>query len=495
MTKVVVVGAGMAAARLAETLHDRDVDATIRLTIIGAERQLPYNRVLLSAALTDARRLDELRFRSSTWYRKSEIELVRSTRVVAIDRVNHRVVCADGRAFGYDKLVLATGASAVLPPIRGIIGSNGKLHPAVGTFRTYDDCRRLLARVKHARRAVVVGGGLLGIEAARGLVARGLEVDIVHAGAHLMHDQLDADAGAVLRQQVELLGIGVHTGLHAQTAYTHGHELKGMRLSDRYQLDCDLAVLACGSRPAARLATAAGLSTRRGVVVDDRLRSVDDDAIHAIGDCAEHNRLEGGQAATAWAQADALALGLLDGDARYIPAQRVIRLRAAGLDVAAVGDSAARGRPNTHVVRLHNPARASYKSLAFRENRLVGGVFVGDTDGAAALAAALDRPWLPANAATMLLGTAAAAARDEAFSDATISGATVSDDTIVCACSGVTARTLRAAADLVHADGLPESASALDLVVRQTRAGAGCGGCRPAVSAIVEAATALRVSP
>ena len=485
MTNVVVVGAVMAAARLVERLRGRDADRAIQITVVGAERQLPYNRMLLSAALTDPRRLNELTFHPSRWYRNAGIDLIAATRVVTIDRGSQRITCADGRTFPYDKLVLATGASAVLPPIRGIITSNRTLHPAIGTLRSYDDCRRLLAGIKHGRRAVVVGGGLLGLEAARGLLSCGLDVDIVHAGTHLMHDQLDDEGGDVLRRHVESLGIGVHTGLHVKTAKTQGHELLAVRLSDGYQLACDIAVIACGSRPAARLASAAGLSTHRGVVVDDHLRSVDDSAIHAIGDCAEHDGVAGSHASTAWAQADVLADVLLDIDARYAADPRVVRLRAAGLDVAAVGDSVTAEEPSTHVVRLHNPARGSYKRLAFRDARLVGGVFVGDTDGAAALAAALDRPWLPASTDAMLLGTAAAAARHER-----IDGAVLPDETTVCACNGVTAARLRTAATRLRVNGACDTATALDSVLHETRAGTGCGGCRPAVSAIVEAATA-----
>ena len=484
MTKIVVIGAGLAAARLAERLRQRETSRELKITVVGAERHLPYNRVLLSAALTDPRRLGELVFRSARWYRDAAIDVVRATRAVRIDRRAHAVVGSDGRSYPYDKLVLATGANPVLPPIHDIVTPQGKLRSAVTMFRSYDDCRRLLAHATHARRAVVAGGGLLGLEAARGLVSRGLEVDVVHSGPHLLHDRLDSEGGDVLRRHVEAQGIAVHTGLHVSAARPQSGQLRAVKLSDGYLLDCDVVVIACGSRPAVRLAVAAGLGTAGGIVVDDQLRT-DDETIHAIGDCAQHRGIEGNQAWTAWAQADVLADVLLGADARYVAGQRVVRLRAAGIDVAAVGEPVATECDDQHgtdVVRLRNPARGSYKRLAFRDNRLVGGVLVGDTDGAAALAAALARPWLPASPAALLLGTAAAAARRES-GDASA----FPDDTPVFACNGVTAGQLRAAT--AHA-GARDASGALGVVVNETRATTGCGGCAAAVSSIVTAAAA-----
>ena len=490
---VVIAGAGMAAVRLVEQILAHDVDRRLRVTVIGAERQPPYNRVLLSAALTDPRRLDELVLHERQWYRRQAVELTTATRVVTIDRAARTLHCDDGQARRYDRLVLATGANPTLPPIRGIVTAKGKLHPSVTSFRSYDDCRRLLAAAAHARRVVVVGGGVLGLEAARGLASRGLGIDVVHAGPHLLHDHLDADAGELLRRQVEGLGIRVRTGLHVSAVDADGHRLRAARLSDGSRIGCDLAVLACGSRPATRLAVAAGLTTGPGVVVDDQLRSVDDDLVYAIGDCATRRDAEPetGQAWAAWAQADVLARVLLGADARYRGERRAVRLRAAGLEVAAIGEPMGSASADTEVVRVHNPARGSYKRLAFRHNRLVGGVLVGDASGAATLAAALDRPWLHASPAALLLGAATASARQP-------DSAALADETTICACNGVDTARVRAAAR--HHAGAGENNHAdtdriVAAVVDETRATTGCGGCGPLVRSIVGATLAAVATP
>lgn len=482
---IVVVGAGMAAARFVERFRRFEPDGRVRLTVVGAERQAPYNRVLLSGALCDPRRLDDIALHRPGWYRRAGIDLLRGTRVVDVDRVEHELWLAGGRRISYDAVVFATGATPRLPPVRGIVTAAGRLHPAVTTFHSLDDCRRLLAAARHSKRAVVIGGGLLGVEAARGLASHGLEVDVVHGGPHLLHDYVDAGGASVLQAHVEQLGIGVHTGLHVSSLDAVQGRLRSVRLADGYRLAADLAVVACGARPAARLAASAGITTAPGIVVDDQLRSIDDADVFAIGDCATHAGETGSQAWTAWAQADVLAQLLAGRTARYEPGPRVVRLRAAGLDVAVIGRIADAGG-ESDVVRLHNPARRSYKRLVCRDGRLVGGILVGDTGGAAVLSSALERPWLPAHQSALFLGDSTAAAA----SSAAIDPAALPDTATVCECNGVRAGSIREAAGLCAREARGQAIGVVEAVIKATRATTGCGGCVSLVTTLVGAASA-----
>jgi assimilatory nitrate reductase electron transfer subunit len=485
--RVVVVGAGMAAGRLVEDLVRVGASASLDLTLVGAEPAPPYNRILLSSVLAGRHRLAEVGLRPRQWYAEVGVRLVTGLRVEAVDRAVDRaglLRLADGSRLPYDRLVLATGASPVLPALRGAVDAAGRLHPAVLTLRNHDDCDRLLSLLPTAAHAVVVGGGLLGLEAARALVEQGLRVDVVHAGAHLLHDHLGEPAGAALRRLVERLGIGVHTGLPAVGVQAEGDRLAGVRLADGFTLETDLVVLACGVRPSVRLARTAGLAVATGVVVDDQLRCADAATlapvpqVFALGDCAEHRGRVTGHVWPAWQQAGVLA-GVLTGQpARYAGDHPVVRLRAAGLDVAAVGDTAAAGA-DISAVEVANPLRGSYKRLVLRGRRLVGGVLVGDVGSAAALTAALDRPELPVDRAGLLRGTTIGGPAGPGPAD-------LPDSASVCVCNAVTAGTIRAAAR--PGFGLAEVAAA-------TRATTGCGTCRDTVTALIGAVRTAEPQP
>ncbi|WP_219469477.1 NAD(P)/FAD-dependent oxidoreductase, partial [Nonomuraea rhizosphaerae] len=285
--RLVVVGNGMAGSRLVSEVRARDPHLPV--TVFGAEDWQPYNRVLLSNVLAGSSGPDQVRLLDPSWYGAHRVEAVLGTEVVGVDRSAQRVITADGRATPYDVLVLATGSEAVVPPVPGA-------ERAV-PFRTLDDCHRILEAAGSARRAVVVGGGLLGVEAARGLAGRGLPVTLLHLAGHLMERQLDAEAGLVLGETLAALGVEIRTGVNAEEIREDGVRLAGGEL-----VEADLVVLACGVRPVTRLAADAGLLVRRGVVVDDELRT-EDPAIFAIGECAEHDGTVYGLVAPAWEQA------------------------------------------------------------------------------------------------------------------------------------------------------------------------------------------------
>ncbi|MER5204025.1 FAD-dependent oxidoreductase [Streptomyces sp. NPDC002825] len=319
-TRIVVVGGGTAGARLAQRLP---------VTLLGEEPHAPYNRVLLADVLAG-------RYAPEVIALPGTREPVRlGVRAVRIDRAARTVECADGSLVGYDRLVLATGSNPVLPPLRGLRGA--ALPSGVHPFRTLDDCLELRAVVRPGVRAVVIGGGLLGVSAARALAALGAEVVLAQQGERLMEHQLDAQASALLREHVESLGVEVHTECRVSGLRQRDGAVTAVELADGFVLDAQVVVLACGVRPRVALAREAGLTVARGIVVDDELRT-SDPYIHAIGDCAEHEGHVYGLAGPALEQADVLADVLLAERATPTP---VVGNRSAG----AMGVPPARAEP------------------------------------------------------------------------------------------------------------------------------------------------------
>lgn len=374
-TRIVVVGGGTAGLRLAQRLP---------VTLLGEEPHAPYNRVLLADVLAG-------RYAPEVIALPAPQEPVRrGVRAVRIDRAARTVECEDGTTVGYDRLVLATGSNPVLPPLRGLRGS--QLPSGVHPFRTLDDCLELRALVRPGVRAVVIGGGLLGVSAARALAALGAEVVLTQQGERLMERQLDAHASALLREHVESLGVEVHTECRVSGLRQEDGAVTAVELADGFVLDAQVVVLACGVRPRVGLARDAGLDVRKGIVVDDELRT-SDPYIHAIGDCAEHDGRVYGLAGPALEQADALADVLLAepaaAAANYTGTRALTRLTLGGpvsLDLASFGE--ATPLPGDDVVQLTDATRRAYRKVVVRGDRLVGGVLLGDLAAVGTLARA-----------------------------------------------------------------------------------------------------------
>ena len=451
--RIVVVGAGMAAVRLVELLRAHGHDGPI--TVLGDEPHPPYNRILLSAVLEGTHRVEALRLRDLAWYAEQRVELRLSARVARIDRPERVVELVDGTAVPYDRLVLATGQLPTLPPIRGLVGLDGRLDERVHPFRGLEDCLRLLGAVSAhpaPRRAVVVGGGLLGLQVARALAIRGLGVEVVEGGTHLLRSQVGEQAGRVLARELGRLGTGVYCGARAVRLTD-----AGLRLDNGYELDADLVVLTAGGRPSTALARGADLPVRRGVLVGDDLASLVDPRVHAIGDCAEHAGRTPGLVAPAWEQAAVLAERIAGGDAVFTGARSVARLRATDLDVAVIGEpETAEGER----VVVANPLAGSHRTLVVRDGVIVAAALVGDLAHAPLITQHVDRGTVlgPDEPGRLLLSSASGAAAPTALPDAAE----------VCACAGVTAGAVRAC-------------TSLDEVVTTTRATTGCGGCAPTV--------------
>lgn len=455
----VVVGNGMAGARLAVELRERDPQR--RIVVFGAEPGRAYNRILLSEVLAGSVEDDTISLAGPS----GAIDLRTGVAVTAIDRANRQVLDDAGGRTRYDTLVLATGSRAVVPPIPGLVDEQGALAENAATFRTLSDCRRIAAWAKDARRAVVLGGGLLGLEAARGLARRGLRVDVVHLADKLMERQLDVDASRMLTRTLEELGVVVH--LEARTvAVTGDGRVRGVRLDNGVELPADLLVVACGVRPETGLAADAGLPVRQGVLVDDRMRTADE-RIYAIGDCAEHRGKVYGLVAPAWEQAQVAATAITGGSSVYAGSRLVTRLKASGVDLASLGDPHF-ADDSAEVVTFADPARRTYSKVVIRDRRLVGAIFLGDNPAVGLVTQLFDRDdVVPADPKSLLFPGAGTRAPDSEAA----AGATA--DSLLCRCNTVTAgRVVRAWLD--GARTVPE-------VAASTRATTGCGGCRSTV--------------
>ncbi|XIE78433.1 NAD(P)/FAD-dependent oxidoreductase [Streptomyces sp. SBR177] len=342
-TRIVVVGGGTAGARLAQRLP---------VTLLGEEPHAPYNRLLLADVLAG-------RYGPEVIALPAAREPARlGARAVRIDRAARTVECADGSLVPYDRLVLATGAAPVLPPLRGLRGA--ELPSGVHPFRTLDDCLALRGAVRPGVRAVVVGGGLLGVSAARALAAAGAEVVLTQQGERLMERQLDAEASALLRAHLTDLGVEVHTECRVSGLRQRDGAVTAVELADGFVLDAGIVVLACGVRPRVALARAAGLDVRTGIVVDDQLRT-SDPHVHAIGDCAEHAGRVYGLAGPALEQADVLAdLLLAESPAGSTGGQAVAAPAAepgAARQAPAAGGARRPGRRNSPAARRRPPGR------------------------------------------------------------------------------------------------------------------------------------------
>ncbi|MEU7716698.1 NAD(P)/FAD-dependent oxidoreductase [Streptomyces tibetensis] len=376
--RVVVIGTGLAGVRLARRLGELGTPALL----IGEEEHRPYNRVLLAEVLAG-------RYSPEVIALPAPARIVRG-RVVGVDRTRRTVACADGTVIAYDRLVLATGSNPVLPPLRGLFTENHELPEGVHAFRTMDDCLGLSKAVRPGARAVVVGGGLLGVSAARALALRGAQVVLAQQSERLMERQLDPAASKLVKRHLTDLGVEVHTECRVRDVRCVGGAVRSVEMADGYALDADLVVVACGVRPRVGLAQDAGLDVRKGIVVDDELRT-SDPYIHAVGDCAQHADVLYGLATPALEQADALA-ELLAGDpsARYTGTRSLTRLTLTGhdspFDLAAFGETEA--LPGDDVVQLADATRGTYRKVVVRDDRLVGGVLVGELGTVGALARA-----------------------------------------------------------------------------------------------------------
>ncbi len=368
MERLVIIGGGMAAARLINRLNHLAPERYC-ISLISAEASPPYDRVQLSAVLAGERSVDDLSLLEPAAVGRTIFHLGQS--VQSLSRATKRITIADGSAFAYDKLVLATGSTPIRLPL------SGAHLPGVVTFRDLADVETL---GRAEGRAVVIGGGLLGLEAAHGLAQRGLDVTVVHLMPWLMERQLDREAGNLLRGELERRGIKF--ALEAESAAILGTDrVEGLKLKSGEVVACDHLVMAVGIRPEKTFAEAAGLAVGRGLVVNDRLMTSDGD-VFAIGECAEHRNTTYGLIWPVNEQADALAAHLAgDRDAAYQGSTIFTSLKISGVQLFSAGDFADDAKGDRLYFR--DLDHGIYKKLVIQGDRLTGAVLLGDsTDGA-----------------------------------------------------------------------------------------------------------------
>ncbi|MGC4868720.1 nitrite reductase large subunit NirB [Micromonospora sp. DT53] len=469
--RLVVVGNGMAGARTVEEILERGGGDQFAITMFGEEPYGNYNRILLSNVLSGVDDEAGIFLNDMSWYAENGITLHTGTRVTRIDRFARRIYADDGTETPYDKLIIATGSRAFVPPIPGIHRPGRGYHQGVFAFRTIDDTRNMIRYAREHERAVVIGGGLLGLEAARGLQNHLGHVTLVHAADHLMNAQLDAQAGAILRRSIERLGIEVVLGAHT-TEVLGKHAVTGVKLKDGRTVACDVVVVAAGIRANAEMAATSGLPVERGIVVDDQMRVQDEVDIYSVGECVQHRGETYGLVAPLWEQARVLADHITGTNpfAAYHGSRLATKLKVAGVDVASMGLKEAE-RDDDETIVFAEPRKGVYKSIIIRDDRLVGATLLGDVQKVAFLMQAFDRGLaLPKERVEMLF--------DLGAPSADVSAAELGDDVQVCNCNGVTKRAL--------VGTVQGGVKTLTGVMDATRAGKGCGSCKGLVAQIVE---------
>ncbi len=454
--RLVVVGGGMAGGRAVEEIVAR-APSRFEITMFGAEPYIVYNRILLSDVLAGTKSPEGVFLYSHEWFEGRKISIATGVRVERIDPGRKTLMLADGREHSYDKLVIATGSLPLVPDIENVNT------PGVFVFRTIEDCRLIGAYARRCRRAVVIGGGLLGLEAARGLLNHGLEVTVVEVMPYPMAQQLDAESGAMLARRMEAMGLKFMFEKASRRVVGAGAVI-GLEFKDGTAIDTDMIVVSCGIRPNVRLAVDAGLRVERGIVCDDRMKTSDPD-IYAVGECVEHRGRLYGLVAPLYEQARVLADQItgVNPDSLYPGSKISTRLKVMGVDLVSIGDGRGLDPGNRTITRYVEPDRGVYKKIVAKEGRLEGAILLGETDCASALIAAFESgATLPERHADLLFGAASADPRTALEA--------MPADANICVCHQVSKSRL---VELLAAG------CSLDELGAKTRAGTGCGGCRP----------------
>ena len=470
--RLVVVGNGMAGARAVEEVLARGGAEMFDIVMFGAEPYGNYNRILLSNVLSGIDDPADIFMNPLDWYVANDITLHAGETVVEIDRAAKLVLSDKGTRAPYDVLLIATGSRAFMPPIEGMFDESRRLRDGIFGFRTIDDCHGIVARARQSKQAVVIGGGLLGLEAARGLLNHGCTVHVVHLGAQLMQMQLDTTAGTMLRQAMQAMGVQVHLSKStSRVLLDESGRVSGLEFKDGTSLACDMVVVSAGIRPNSEIALRAGLTVERAIVVDNMMRAVDDRNIYVVGECAQHRGKVYGLVAPLWDQAKVFADQVTgrNSNAAYHGSRLSTKLKVMGVELASMGLTEAQ-EDRDEVIQFTEPKRGIYKKLIVRDGRLVGGILMGDISKAAFLMQAFDRDSpLPDERLSLLFDLGAPPEKvtlDEMPADAQ-----------VCNCNGVT----KAAIVACVAGGSRTTKA----VMTATRAGMGCGACKTLVGEVV----------
>jgi nitrite reductase (NADH) large subunit len=461
-SRLVLAGNGMAGVRAIEEILARSPD-TFQITVFGSEPHGNYNRIMLSPVLAGEKTFESITTHRRAWYEENGIELIAGDPVTAIDREARTVTAASGATRPYDVLILATGSNPIIIPVPG------HTLPGVIGFRDIADVETMLAASKTHRHAVVIGGGLLGLEAANGLARNGMDVTVLHLMPTLMERQLDPVSAGLLKADLERRGMTILT--EANTARIIGTErVEAVELKDGSALTADLVVMSAGIRPNIALAKAAGLACGRGIQVDDGMRTADP-AIYAVGECIEHRGAVFGLVAPLYDMAKVLADRVTaSAETAYVPAATGTRLKVTGIDMFSAGDFM--GDADTDDIVFRDAARGVHKKLVIRADRLIGCVLYG---------AAGDSAWY---FDMIRNGADVSAIRDTmVFGPAVAPGAApgvenLPETTEICGCNGVSKGTILKAID-------QHRLTTLDQVRGRTKASSSCGSCTCQVEALL----------
>ena len=450
--RLVVVGNGMAGVACVEQILRHSPD--FHITIFGDETHVNYNRIQLSSVLAGEKEIDDIVLNGLDWYQQNAIDLRLGVRITGVDPLARTVTGNDGSVTPYDKLLLATGSSPLIPAIAGA-DKDG-----VFCFRNLDDTRALLDRVHPGMKVAVIGGGLLGLEAARGLQSRGADVTVVHLMKHLMERQLDPTGGEYLQRKIEELGVKVLLS-HSTAAILGEGRVEGISFVNSYRMETDMVVIAVGIRPNVELARAAGLEVNRGIVVNDHMET-SDPAIFAVGECVEHNGVVYGLVAPLFEQGKVLAATITGNRGpRYEGSIPEARLKIMGVDVFSAGfvqDAA-----GVESVRYEDFSEGIYKKLTLKDGRLAGVILVGDLSDSRCY-----MEWL--RNGTDLSKRRRQLLSPEPVPDRGVSVAELPDSETICGCNGVSKGAIISA---IHEKGVRTLAQ----LKQCTRASTGCGSC------------------
>lgn len=460
--KLVMIGNGMAGLRTIEEILERD-DERFDITIIGKESYPNYNRIMLSNILQNKMSVEETIMNSYDWYEEHNIKLINNDPAIKIDRNNQKVMTESGIEVDYDQCIFATGSKAFVLPIQG------SDFPSVIGWRTIDDTKRMMEIAKSKKHAIVIGGGLLGLECARGLLDQGMDVTVIHLAEWLMEMQLDAKAGQMLKADLEKQGMNFE--LQANTKEILGEEdVEAVRLADGRVLEADLVVMAVGIRPYTELATQSDLEVNRGIVVNDMMQTSDPN-IYAVGECAEHQGKVYGLVAPLYEQGKVLADYLTDKDTEgYKGSTTFTSLKVSGCDLYSAGHIVE--SPEIKGIEIFNSVDNNYKKVFLKDGEVVGAVLYGNTDDGSRFYNMMKKHESIEDYTLVSLLTKGGEEASNSIED-------MADDETICGCNGVDKGTIVKA---IKENGL----TSVDEVTKATKAGNSCGKCKGQIGEILQ---------
>jgi nitrite reductase (NADH) large subunit len=465
LERLVVIGNGMAGCRAVEEILERD-PRRYRITIFGAEPRVNYNRIMLSPVLAGEKSFDEIVLNDEQWYASNGIELIAGDPVLEIDRDAKLVRARSGLTRPYDRLIIATGSDPFIIPVPG------RHLPGVVTFRDLDDVEKMLEAAERGGCAVVIGGGLLGLEAAHGLSLRGMDVTVLHLMPNLMERQLDEAAGWLLKTELERRGHTILTGADTAEILGDAH-VEGVRLKDGREIPADIVVMAVGIKPNVALAKEADLDVGRGIQVDDHMVT-SDPSILAVGECVEHRGACYGLVAPLFEMCRALAEGLTAEPVGYAGSVTSTKLKVSGIDVFSAGDFS--GGDGAEDIVLRDASRGVYKRVIVKDDRILGAVLYGDTaDGNWYFHLLKSGEDIAPIRDMLIFGQAFAQGGGAADPKAAV--AALSDDAEICGCNGISKGKVVAT--------IEGGACTLDAVRSVCKASASCGSCTGLVESLL----------